>query len=587
MTKLLKNFNKKETLLIVICLLLVLTQVWLELKMPDYMSQITKLVQTEGSKMQDILYNGGFMLACAFGSLIAAVVTGFLTSKLSSNFSMRVREKIFTKVEELSIQEVKKFSTSSLITRTTNDLTQIEMLISMGLQLLIKAPITAIWAVIKILNKSWQWSAITAVAVTILLGVIGALIIIVMPRFKIVQKLIDKINGVTRENLTGIRVVRAFNAEKYQEDKFEEVNNKLTNQQLFNQKTFAIMQPVMYLIMYGLTLAIYFEGAYLIKDAAMINKISLFGDMVVFSSYAMQIIMSFLMLAMIFMMLPRAEVSANRINEVVDTENSIKDGKIDKDNTKEKGTVEFKNVCFKYPDAEEYLLKNISFKADKGETVAFIGSTGSGKSTLINLIPRFYDVTEGEILVDGINVKEYNQEVLHNKIGYIPQKAVLFNGTVNSNIAYGDNGKGKPDEEKIRKAVEVAQGKEFVEKMDNQYETHIAPGGTNISGGQKQRLSIARAIARDPEIYIFDDSFSALDYKTDAKLRKELKKYTKEATSLIVAQRIGTIMNADKIIVLDEGKVAGIGTHKELLEKCEVYKQIALSQLSEEELKNG
>ena len=587
MTKLLKNFNKKETLLIVICLLLVLTQVWLELKMPDYMSQITKLVQTEGSKMQDILYNGGFMLACAFGSLIAAVVTGFLTSKLSSNFSMRIREKIFTKVEELSIQEVKKFSTSSLITRTTNDVTQIEMLISMGLQLLIKAPITAIWAVIKILNKSWQWSAITAVAVTILLGVIGALIIIVMPRFKIVQKLIDKINGVTRENLTGIRVVRAFNAEKYQEDKFEEVNNKLTNQQLFNQKTFAIMQPVMYLIMYGLTLAIYFEGAYLIKDAAMINKISLFGDMVVFSSYAMQIIMSFLMLAMIFMMLPRAEVSANRINEVLDTENTIKDGKIDKDNTKEKGTVEFKNVCFKYPDAEEYLLKNISFKADRGETVAFIGSTGSGKSTLINLIPRFYDVTEGEILVDGINVKEYNQEVLHNKIGYIPQKAVLFNGTVNSNIAYGDNGKGKPDEEKIRKAVEVAQGKEFVEKMDNQYETHIAPGGTNISGGQKQRLSIARAIARDPEIYIFDDSFSALDYKTDAKLRKELKKYTKEATSLIVAQRIGTIMNADKIIVLDEGKVAGIGTHKELLEKCEVYKQIALSQLSEEELKNG
>ena len=587
MTKLLKNFNKKETLLIVICLLLVLTQVWLELKMPDYMSQITKLVQTEGSKMQDILYNGGFMLACAFGSLIAAVVTGFLTSKLSSNFSMRIREKIFTKVEELSIQEVKKFSTSSLITRTTNDVTQIEMLISMGLQLLIKAPITAIWAVIKILNKSWQWSAITAVAVTILLGVIAALIIIVMPRFKIVQKLIDKINGVTRENLTGIRVVRAFNAEKYQEDKFEEVNNKLTNQQLFNQKTFAIMQPVMYLIMYGLTLAIYFEGAYLIKDAAMINKISLFGDMVVFSSYAMQIIMSFLMLAMIFMMLPRAEVSANRINEVLDTENTIKDGKIDKDNTKEKGTVEFKNVCFKYPDADEYLLKNISFKADRGETVAFIGSTGSGKSTLINLIPRFYDVTEGEILVDGINVKEYNQEVLHNKIGYIPQKAVLFNGTVNSNIAYGDNGKGKPDEEKIRKAVEVAQGKEFVEKMDNQYETHIAPGGTNISGGQKQRLSIARAIARDPEIYIFDDSFSALDYKTDAKLRKELKKYTKEATSLIVAQRIGTIMNADKIIVLDEGKVAGIGTHKELLEKCEVYKQIALSQLSEEELKNG
>lgn len=474
MIKLLKNFNKKECLLITLCLVLVFAQVWLELKMPDYMSQITKLVQTEGSKMSDILYNGGFMLACAFGSVIAAVITGYVTSKLSSNFSMRIREKIFKKVEEISIQEVKSFSTSSLITRTTNDVTQIEMLIAMGLQLLIKAPITAIWAITKILNKSWQWSAITSVAVVILLTVISALIAIVMPKFKIVQKLIDKINGVTRENLTGIRVVRAFNAEKYQEDKFEEVNNRLTNQQLFNQKAFAIMQPVMYLVMYGLTLSIYFVGAYLIKDALMADKISLFGDMIVFSSYAMQVIMSFLMLAMIFMMVPRAGVSATRINEVLDTKNTIKDGKVNTNKTKEEGTVEFKNVSFKYPDAEEYLLNNISFKANKGETVAFIGLTGSGKSTLINLVPRFYDATEGEVLVDGVNVKEYTQEFLHNKIGYVPQKAVLFNGTVNSNVAYGDNGKEKISEAKIREAVEVAQGKEFVEKMDKQYKSHIA-----------------------------------------------------------------------------------------------------------------
>ena len=485
------------------------------------------------------------------------------------------------------MQEVKNFSTSSLITRTTNDVTQIEMLIAMGLQLLLKAPITVIWAITKILNKSWEWSALTAVAVIILLSVIFTLIIVVIPKFKIVQKLIDKINSVTRENLTGIRVVRAFNAEKYQEDKFEDVNDKLTNQQLFNQKAFAVMQPVMYLIMYGLTLSIYFVGAYLIKDALMADKLNLFGDMVVFSSYAMQVIMSFLMLAMIFMMVPRANVSAKRINEVLDTEINIKDGNVNEDKTNERGTVEFRNVCFKYPDADEYLLKDISFKANKGETVAFIGSTGSGKSTLINLVPRFYDATEGEVLVDGVNVKDYTSEFLHNKLGYVPQKAVMFNGTVSSNITYGDNGKGDITEEKVKKAVEVAQGKDFVEKMDNTYNSHIAQGGTNVSGGQRQRLAIARAIARDPEIYIFDDSFSALDYKTDAVLRKELKKYTKDATSLIVAQRIGTIMNADKIIVLDGGEVVGAGNHKELLKTCDVYKQIALSQLSKEELEDA
>ena len=587
MLKLIKNFTKKEWILALICLVLVVTQVWLELKMPDYMSEITKLVQTEGSQMKDILVNGGYMLTCALGSLVAAVITGYITSRISSNFSKTIRKKLFNKVEDLAMQEVKQFSTSSLITRTTNDITQIEMLIAMGLQLLIKAPITAIWAITKILNKSWQWSAITAVAVAILMTTIAIIMVIVLPRFKKVQKLIDKLNGVTRENLTGIRVVRAFNAEQYQEEKFDKANNNLTNQQLFNQKVFAVMQPMMYIIMYMVILSIYYVGAYLIKDAGMADKISLFGDMVVFSSYAMQVIMSFLMLAMIFMMLPRAQVSANRINEVLDTEISIKDRKINTKTNYEVGTVEFKNVSFKYPDADEYLLKDISFKANKGDTVAFIGSTGSGKSTLINLIPRFYDATEGEVLVDGINVKNYTQEFLHDKIGYVPQKAVMFNGTVKSNISYGDNGKEKPTDEQIKKAIEVAQGTEFVEKMDGQYDAHMAQGGTNVSGGQKQRLSIARAIARNPEIYIFDDSFSALDYKTDSVLRKELKKYTSDATSLIVAQRIGTIMNADQIVVLDNGVIVGKGTHKELLKTCEVYKQIALSQLSKEELENG
>ncbi len=587
MIKLLKTLEKKEWLLAVICLILIVGQVWLELKMPDYMSEITMLVQTEGSEMSEILKNGAYMLACALGSLVSAVIVGYLVSNISATFSMNVRKKLFDKVENLAMHEVKQFSTSSLITRTTNDITQIQMLIAMGLQLMIKAPITAIWAITKMLNKNWQWSALTAVGVAILLGTIAVLMVIVVPRFKIVQKLIDKINGVTRENLTGIRVIRAFNAEKYQEDKFEKTNTDLTSTQLFNQKAFAIMQPIMYLIMYFLTLGIYFIGANLIKDALMLEKLSLFSDMVVFSSYAMQVIMSFLMLAMIFMMIPRAQVSASRINEVLETENSIKDGKVTKDMTEQRGTVEFKNVSFKYPDAEEYLLKDISFKANKGETVAFIGSTGSGKSSLINLIPRFYDATDGEVLVDGVNVKDYNQEFLHNKLGYVSQKTVIFNDTINNNIAYGENGKEKITDEKIKKAIEVAQGKEFVEKMEEQYNTQMAQGGTNVSGGQKQRLSIARAIARNPEIYIFDDSFSALDYKTDSVLRKELKKYTKDATTLIVAQRIGTIMNADKILVLDDGRCIGQGTHKELLKKCEVYKQIALSQLSKEELENA
>ena len=559
-------------------------QVWFELKMPDYMSKVTVLVQTEGSKMSEILKNGGYMLMCAFASLVGAVIVGYLIALFASGFSRNLRSKLFRKVEDMSMSEVKEFSPNSLITRTTNDITQVEMFIGFGLQLLIKAPITAVWAITKILNKSWEWSMVTAVAVVILLLVIGILTIIVMPKFKIVQKLTDKLNEVTRENLMGIRVVRAFNAEEYQQEKFQNVNNSLTNLQLFNQKAMSIMAPVMYLVMYMLTLVIYFIGAYLIKDALMADKIGLFGDMVVFSSYAMQIIMSFLMLAMIFMILPRAQVSASRINEVLDTRLSVIDGNVT--NKDEVGTVEFRNVSFKYPDAEEYVLRNISFKANKGDTVAFIGSTGSGKSTLVNLIVRFYDVTDGEILIDGVNIKDYKLEYLYKLIGYVPQRAVLFNETVNSNIRYGEAMEEISDK-KIVEAARVAQADEFISKMDDGYESHIAQGGTNVSGGQKQRLAIARAIAKNPEIYIFDDSFSALDYKTDAVLRSELKKYTKDATSLIVAQRIGTIMNADKIIVLDNGESVGVGTHKELLKSCEVYKQIALSQLSKEELDNA
>ena len=585
MIKLFKNINFKEWLMILICLILVFIQVWLELKMPDYMSQITVLLQGEGSKMKDILTNGGFMLLCAFGSLISAIITSYLLTIISSKFAKRLRRKIFSKTLNISPAEVKKFSISSLITRTTNDVNQVEMFLSMGVMLLFKAPITAIWGIKKILNKSWQWSVLTAGAIVIILLTIGIIVSIVMPRFSIVQKLIDKVNRIIRENLTGIRVIRAFNAEKYQENKFNTENKKLTNTQLFNQKCFAVLHPVMHTSMNLLTLGIYFIGAILIKNSLMVNKLTLFGDMVVFSSYAMQIIMSFVMLSMIFMILPRANVSAKRINEVLDTESSIIYGNYS-GKTAESGVVEFKNVSFKYPDADEYLLKDISFKVEKGQTIAFIGSTGSGKSTLINLVPRFYDATEGEVLVDGVNVKDYNKEALNNKIGYVSQKAVMFDGTVKSNITYGKS-KNKITDEKVKEAIKVAQAQDFVLKMDKTYDSHISSRGTNISGGQKQRLSIARAIAKDPEIYIFDDSFSALDYKTDSVLRKDLKKYTKDATTLIVAQRIGTILNADKIIVLDNGKVVGSGTHKELLENCDVYKEIAYSQLSRKELENA
>ena len=582
MTKLLKEFNKKDYFLVLVCTLLIIFQVWLDLRLPDYMSEITKLVQTEGSNMSDILSQGGYMLLCALGSLISAFIVGYLTSYISATFSQKTRKTLFTKVQSFSMEEIKKFKTSSLITRTTNDITNIQMFISMGLQMLIKAPITAVWAILKILGKNYRWSIATFIAVVVMLSVIGTLMLIVLPRFKIVQKLIDNINDKTRENLTGVRVIIAFNAEKYQEGRFEEGNEKLTNTQMFNQRMMSIMSPTMYLIMNLLPLSIYVIGASLINSAGMFDRLNLFSDMVVFSSYAMQVIMAFLMLAMIFVMYPRASVSADRIKEVLDTETKVLDGKFSSD-TKLKGEVEFKNVSFKYPDADEYILKNISFKAKKGDTLALIGSTGSGKSTIVNLIMRFYDATEGEILIDGKNIKEYKLDALYKKIGYVPQRAVMFNGSVKYNISYGDK---KVSEKDMKNAARIAQASEFIDKMPKGYDANVSSGGTNISGGQKQRLAIARAVAKDPEIFVFDDSFSALDYKTDYTLRKELKKNTKDKTNIIVAQRIGTILNADEIIVLENGFIKGCGTHAELLKKCKVYKEIALSQLSKEELEN-
>ena len=584
MHKIIKYLNKKQWMLLGVVALLTFGQVFFELKMPDYMSQITILVQTEGSMMKDILINGGYMLTCAFISLILAIFTGYITSNISAEFSRDLREALFLKVEKLALNEVKHFSTSSLITRSTNDITQVQMFLAMGVVLLLKAPMTAVWAISKVLNKSWQWSVLTAIAIIILLSIVSLLMVIVLPRFKIVQKLIDQVNGVIRENLVGIRVVRAFNAEQYQENKFEQVNQRLTNQQLFNQRTFATLMPAMNIVLNALTLGIYYVGSLLISQALLTDKVILFGDMIVFSSYAMQMIMSFLMLAMIFMMYPRASVSATRILEVLEAPITIHDGDIT--DTPSLGTIEFKDVSFKYPDADEYVLEHVSFKANKGDTIAFIGSTGSGKSTLVNLIERFYDVSSGEIFIDGHNIKSYTQKALRSKIGYVSQKAVMFNDSVVENIFFGDNGK-KRDISKLNEILQVSQAAGFVSEMDDKEQTRIAFGGTNVSGGQKQRLSIARAIAFDPEFLIFDDSFSALDYKTDATLRKALKQYTKDTTTLIVGQRIGTIMNANQIIVLDEGRVVGQGTHQELLENCQVYKEIALSQLSKEELENA
>lgn len=527
------------------------------------------------------------MLLCAFGSLIAAMIVGFMVAKVAASLSMRLREKVYDKTMSFSMEEINGFSTASLITRSTNDITQIQMCVAIGLQAIIKAPIMAVWAVVKIAGKGWEWTAATGGAVIVLILMLGSVIALAMPKFKSIQKLTDSLNRVARENLTGLRVVRAYHAEDYQEARFEKANDDLTKNHLFTSRTMAFMQPGMQLIMSGLGLAIYWIGTYLIDGAAGPDKLTLFSDMVVFSQYAMQVVLAFMLLTMTFIILPRVIVSAKRINEVLDTKTKIHDGKVTDSELYEQGEVEFRHVSFQYPDAEEYILHDISFTAHKGETVAFIGSTGSGKSTLINLVPRFYDATEGEVIVDGINVKNYTQEALHNKLGYVPQKAVMFNGTVTSNVTYGENGRAPAEKDDIIEAVSVAQAEEFVMKMDGTYDAKIAQGGTNVSGGQKQRLAIARAICRRPEIYVFDDSFSALDYKTDRILRKKLKETTNGATSLIVAQRIGTIMDADKIIVLDEGRVVGQGTHRELLKNCPVYLEIAESQLTKEEIANA
>ena len=583
MFSLLKKMNKKQGIFILISVVFITLQVYLDLKLPDYMTSITRIVQTEGSKISDVLTEGLKMMLCAFGSLISAFITGYFASYVAASFGKNLRSDIFRKVESFGMEELKKFSTSSLITRTTNDVTQVQMIIAIGLQIIVKAPIMATWAIIKIAGKGFLWSLATIITVLIILLLISIIILIVLPKFKKIQTLTDNLNRVTRENLKGIRVVRAYNAEAYQEHKFKSANEDLTNTHMFTQRMMSLMMPVLSLCSNSLTLAIYIIGAYLINGANFMDKINIFSIMVVFTSYAMQVIVAFMLLVVIFVLYPRSAVSAKRIKEVLKSNSSINDGTKTTGKKGMIGKVEFKNVSFKYPDAESYMLKDVTFTANKGETVAFIGSTGSGKSTLINLIPRFYDATSGEVLLDGINVKDYKLESLYNKIGYVPQKAVMFTGSVNSNVSYGKSTK-KITNKDIKEAVNIAQAEEFVDKMDNKYESSIAQGGTNISGGQKQRLAIARAIARKPEVYIFDDSFSALDYKTDASLRKELKKHTKDATTLIVAQRIGTIMNADKIVVLDKGKVVGIGTHKDLLKNCSVYKEIALSQLSEEEL---
>lgn len=587
MLKILKYMNRRDWLFVLCSLVFIVCGVGLDLRLPDYMREITTLVQTPGSEMGEVLSAGGSMLLCALGSLVTAFIVGFFVAQIAAGLAMRLREAVYNKTMDFSMEEIGKFSTASLITRTTNDIQQIQMFVALGLQAMMKAPILAVWAILKIAGKSWQWTAITGGAVAILTVMLGTVIALVLPKFKNMQKLTDNLNRVARENLTGIRVVRAYNAEGYQEKKFEGANEELTRTNLFTSRTMSVLFPGMTLIMSGLTLAIYWVGVYIINEAAVTDRLGIFSDMVVFSSYAMQIIMAFMMLVMTFIVLPRAVVSAKRINEVLNTEIKIKDGKISGSELFEQGEIEFRHVSFRYPDAEEAILTDINFTVHRGETVAFIGSSGSGKSTLINLVPRFYDVTEGEICIDGINIKEYTQEALHRKLGYVSQRAVMFRGSVLSNVTYGENGCQSVDEELLWKSIEIAQADDFVQGMENGYHTAVAQGGTNLSGGQKQRLAIARAIYCRPEIYIFDDSFSALDYKTDRVLRKMLKQETGTATTLIVAQRIGTIMDADKIIVLDEGKIVGIGRHKELLKSCPVYREIAESQLSKEELESA
>lgn len=583
MLKLLRKFTPKEWILSVAAFVLILIQVWLTLTMPDYMSEITMLVQTEGSAMSDILAAGGMMLLCALGTLLASVATAVCAARISSNFSANLRDDLFDRVQSFSMEEIGRFSTASLITRSTNDVMQVQILIVMGLEVLLRAPVMAVWAIGKIAGRNWQWTTTTAIAVVVLLCVVGTCILFAMPKFKKMQVLTDNLNRVTRENLTGLQVIRAYNAEGYQEAKFERANDDLKRTQLFANRVMCFLTPGIQLVMSGLTLAVYWIGAFLIQEAAMGDKLTLFSEMIVFSQYAMQVVMSFMMLVMIFILLPRASVAAKRINEVLDTEPAIEDGD---GNIREQGSgeIEFRHVSFRYPDAEHPVLENITFTAHKGETVAFIGATGCGKSTVINLIPRFYDATEGEVLVDGVDVKEYRQKQLRDKIGYVSQKATLFSGTIASNVAFGDNGREEFTGEDVKDAVRTAQAEEFVSRLEGTYDGYVAQGGGNLSGGQRQRISIARAVCRKPEILIFDDSFSALDYKTDRILRNALAHECRDATRLIVAQRIGTIRDADKIIVLEDGKIAGMGTHEELMEQCEVYRQIAYSQLSKEEL---
>ncbi len=584
MIKLLKNMRPKEIIMSIICVIFVLGQIYFDLSLPDYMTELTTLLKTPNTDVSALMNVGLKMILCTLCSAVLAISCGFLSSKVASGFSYELRRRLFHNVIDLSKQDMQNFSIPSLITRTTNDITQIQMIVSMGLQMIIKAPVMAIWAVIKILNKSWELSVVTLGFVVVICISVFLIMSTCLPRFRKVQKLTDKINKVTRENLTGISVVHAFNAEEYQNEKFEKANKEMNDLQLKNQKLFALMQPMMSLSMNGLSLVIYWLGAILINNIAIENvadRLTMFSNVIVFSTYATYVVMSFMMLVMIFMMLPQAQVSAERINEVLSTKTSIKEGLLTEGN--KVGTVEFKNVNFRYPNSKEDELENINFKIEQGQTLAIIGATGSGKTTLISLISRFYDATSGEVLIDGENVKNYTFDSLYNKIGYVTQKAMLFSGTIEDNVFFGESNQDK-NEDNLANALEISQAKEFVDKLDDKENYKIAQLGRNVSGGQKQRISIARAIARKPEILIFDDSFSALDYKTDAKLREELNTKEKDTTKIIVAQRISTIRHADKIIVLDNGKMVGYDTHDNLMKNCSVYQEIAYSQLSKEEL---
>jgi len=584
MIKVFSRLKPREWLMICISLVFIVAQVWLDLRIPDYMAEVTRIVSAPSGAIGDVVDVGIMMLLCALGSAVTSVVIGYFAAKVGASFSHGLRGDVFRRVESFSMEELNAFSTASLITRTTNDVTQVQMLIAMGLQVVIRAPIMAVWALVKMSAGDWEWTALTGGLVAIVVIMISALMTYSLPRFRKIQTLTDSLNLVTRENLTGIRVVRAYNAEGFQQQKFKQANDDFTSNSLSVHRAMQVMNPVMRLVLTVLSLGIFWIGAFLINAANMDDRIGIFANMVVFSQYAVHVIMAFMMLTMVLIMLPRVMVSVKRINEVLDTTPRIIDGNISQPTEGIIGEVEFRNVSFKYPDAEDYVLFNISFKAKRGETVALIGSTGSGKSTVVNLVPRFYDVSEGQVLVDGVDVRDYTQEALRNKLGYVPQRATLFSGTVSSNVAFGSNGKPEVALSEIKTAVSVAQAAPFVEKMEDGYNACIAQGGTNVSGGEKQRLAIARAVCRKPEIYIFDDSFSALDYRTDRELRNALKRETAGTTSLIVAQRIGTIRDADRIIVLSEGKLVGDGTHDELLSTCEVYKEIAYSQLSAEEL---